>query len=88
MQISAVAAITVRDKLMAISYSKSERRLIARWIERASGEVRQPFHLHGGTSIFPRRHSGLNHARKPAIAPHNVMAAMRARPDGRCSCLI
>ena len=81
MQISAVATITVRNKLMAISYSESERRLIARWIEGVSGEVRQPFHLHGGTSIFPRRHSGLNHARKPAIALHNAMAAMRSVAD-------
>jgi len=66
MRISAVVTITVRGKLMAISYSESERRLIARWIEGVSGEVRQPFHLHGGTSIFPRRHSGLNRTRSGA----------------------
>ena len=38
MQISAAVTTTVKDKLLAISFSECERRFIARWLDGAPGE--------------------------------------------------
>ena len=38
MKVSAAVTATVKDKLLAISFSKCERRFIARWLDGAPGE--------------------------------------------------
>ena len=38
MQISAAVNATVKDKLLAASFSECERRFIARWLDGAPGE--------------------------------------------------
>jgi len=53
MQISAAATITVKDKLMAISFSESERRIIARWLEGVPGKHQSFYGTSDPRSIIP-----------------------------------